>query len=53
MQKRLTEMLHMKREPVGIYFGNNYILHTASDFAVLEPISSLRWSYYISARRII
>ena len=22
MQKRLTEMLHMKREPVGIYFGN-------------------------------
>ena len=22
MQKRLTEMLHMKREPVGIYFAN-------------------------------
>lgn len=38
---------------VGIYFGNNYILHTASDHAVIEPISSLRWSYYITARRIV
>lgn len=37
---------------VGIYFGNNYILHTASDHAVIEPISSLRWSYYITARRV-
>lgn len=38
---------------VGIYFGNNYILHTASDHAVIEPISSTRWSYYITARRVI
>ncbi|MBQ9734441.1 MAG: C40 family peptidase [Clostridia bacterium] len=38
---------------VGIYFGNNYILHTASDHAVIEPISSLRWSYYITARRVV
>ena len=38
---------------VGIYFGNNYILHTASDHAVLEPISSTRWSYYITARRVL
>ena len=38
---------------VGIYFGNNYILHTASDHAVIEPISTLRWSYYITARRVI
>ena len=22
MQKKLTQMLHMDREPVGIYFGN-------------------------------
>lgn len=22
MQKKLTQMLHMEREPVGIYFGN-------------------------------
>lgn len=36
---------------VGIYLGNNYILHTASDYAVIEEISSLRWSYYISAKR--
>ena len=38
---------------VGIYFGNNYILHTASDHAVIEPISSTRWSYYVTARRVI
>ena len=38
---------------VGIYFGDGYILHTASDHAVLEPISSLRWSYYLSARRVV
>ena len=38
---------------VGIYFGNNYILHTASDYAVLEPISDLRWSYYLMSRRVI
>lgn len=38
---------------VGIYFGNNYILHTASDYAVIEPISSTRWSYFITARRVV
>lgn len=38
---------------VGIYFGDNYILHTASDHAVIEPISALRWSYYITARRVV
>ena len=38
---------------VGIYFGNNYILHTASDYAVLEPISDLRWSYYLMSRRVV
>ena len=38
---------------VGIYFGNNYILHTASDHAVIEPISSIRWGYYITARRVV
>ena len=38
---------------VGIYFGDNYILHTASDYAVIEPISSLRWSYYLHARRVV
>jgi len=38
---------------VAIYFGNNYILHTASDHAVIEPISNVRWGYYITARRVI
>lgn len=38
---------------VGIYFGNNYILHTASDHAVIEPISNTRWSYYITSRRVV
>jgi cell wall-associated NlpC family hydrolase len=38
---------------VGIYFGNNYILHTASDHAVIEPISSTRWGYYVTARRVL
>ena len=38
---------------VGIYFGNNYILHTASDYAVLEPISDTRWSYYLHSRRVV
>lgn len=38
---------------VGIYFGNNYILHTASDHAVIEPISAARWGYYVTARRVV
>ena len=38
---------------VAIYLGNNYILHTASDHAVIEPISTLRWSYYVCSRRIV
>lgn len=38
---------------VGVYFGNNYILHTASDHAVIEPISTLRWSYYLFSRRVV
>ena len=38
---------------VAIYLGNNYILHTATDHAVIEPISQTRWNYYITARRVI
>ncbi len=38
---------------VAIYLGNNYILHTASDYARIETISSQRWSYYIEARRFV
>ncbi len=36
---------------VAVYLGNNYILHTASDYARIEEISSTRWGYYIEARR--
>ena len=38
---------------VAIYLGNNYILHTASDYARIEKMSSTRWSYYIEARRFV
>lgn len=38
---------------VALYLGDNYILHTASDFAKIEQISSKRWDYFIEARRIL
>lgn len=38
---------------VALYLGDNYILHTASDYAKIEKISSTRWGYYIQAQRII
>lgn len=38
---------------VGLYLGGNYILHTASDYAKIEQISSQRWSYFIEGRRLI
>lgn len=38
---------------VAIYLGDNYIIHTASDYAVIEPISTRRWSYFISAKRVL
>lgn len=38
---------------VAIYLGNNYILHTASDYAVIEQISATRWNYFIEARHVI
>lgn len=38
---------------VALYLGDNYILHTASDYAKIEQISAQRWRYYITARRMI
>ncbi len=38
---------------VALYLGDNYILHTASDYAKIEQISSTRWSYYLGARRMV
>ena len=36
---------------VAVYLGNDYILHTASDYARIEKMSAKRWSFYIEARR--
>lgn len=38
---------------VAIYLGNNYILHTASDYARIEKMSKARWDFYIEARRFL
>ena len=38
---------------VALYVGDNYILHTASDYARIEKMSAKRWSYYIEARRFL
>ena len=38
---------------VALYLGDNYILHTASDHAVIEEISAKRHSYFIVAKRLI
>lgn len=38
---------------VALYLGDNYILHTASDYAKIEQISPTRWSYFIQGQRIL
>ena len=38
---------------VALYLGNDYILHTASDYACIEKMSAKRWSFYIEARRFL
>ena len=38
---------------VALYLGDNYILHTASDYAKVEQISSTRWGYFLEARRVL
>lgn len=37
---------------VALYLGDNYILHTSSDYAKIEQISSSRWDYFIQAQRM-
>lgn len=37
---------------VGLYLGQNYIMHTASDHAVIEEISATRWGYFIAAKEM-
>ena len=38
---------------VALYLGDNWILHTASDYAKIEQISSTRWSYFIQGQRVL
>lgn len=38
---------------VALYLGDNYILHTASDYARIEKLSSYRWNFYIESRRFL
>ena len=38
---------------VALYLGDNYILHTASDYAKIEQISATRWGYYIQTQRVL
>lgn len=38
---------------VALYLGNNYILHTASDYARIEKMTAQRWAFYIEARRFL
>lgn len=37
---------------VALYLGDNWILHTASDYAKIEQISAKRWSYFIQGQRV-
>ncbi|MBO5411668.1 MAG: C40 family peptidase [Clostridia bacterium] len=38
---------------VALYLGDNYILHTASDYARIEKMTAGRWAFYIEARRFV
>lgn len=38
---------------VAIYLGNDYILHTASDYARIEKMSATRHKFYIETRRFL
>ena len=48
---RLNKSGYERIGHVAVFLGDNYILHTASDYAVIEPISSTRWSYLLYIRR--
>lgn len=38
---------------VALYLGDNYILHTSSDYARIEKITATRWKFFIEARRFL
>lgn len=51
--KRINNVGVEKIGHVGLYLGDNYILHTSSDHAVIEPMSKTRQSYLIEGRRFL
>lgn len=38
---------------VAVYLGNDYILHTSSDYARIEKMTASRWKFFIEARRFL
>ena len=38
---------------VAMYLGDNFILHTATGYAVIEEISASRWSNYLVSKRFL
>lgn len=38
---------------VALYLGDNYILHTSSDYARIEKMTTKRWNFFIEARRFL
>lgn len=38
---------------VAVYLGNDYILHTSSDYARIEKMTQKRWNFYVEARRFL
>ncbi len=38
---------------VALYLGNDYILHTSSDYARIEKMTASRWKFYVETRRFV
>lgn len=38
---------------VAVYLGDDYILHTASDYARIEKMTARRWNFYVETRRFL
>lgn len=38
---------------VAVYLGDDYILHTSSDYARIEKMTASRWNFYVETRRFL